>query len=86
MFVVYSKPNCPQCDVAKTLLKSHNIYFREVSIDVGQALAAGQEKIAISDLKTRYPNVRSAPVIAHLTGEYVGSLSDLKSLLLTPEM
>lgn len=86
MFVVYSKPNCPQCDVAKTLLKSHNIYFREVSIDVGQTLSADQEKIAIADLKNRYPNVRSAPVIARLSGEYIGSLSDLKSLLLNPEM
>jgi glutaredoxin len=86
MFVVYSKPNCPQCDVAKSLLKSRNIYFKEVSIDVGQVLSADHEKIAISDLKTRYPAVRSAPVIAHLTGEYVGTLSDLKSLLLNPEM
>ncbi len=86
MFVVYSKPNCSQCDVAKTLLQSHNIYFKEVSIDVGQVLAADQEKIAISDLKSRYPTVRTAPVIAHLTGEYFGTLSDLKSLLLTPVM
>lgn len=81
MFVVYSKPSCPQCDVAKNLLKTRGIAFKEIAIDVGQSLHAAQESISIVDLKKLYPAVKSAPVIARDTGEFVGSLNELRAAI-----
>lgn len=34
---VYSKANCPFCDQAKSLLKSKNITFEEVRVDLDAA-------------------------------------------------
>ena len=33
MFIVYTKNNCQQCTVAKSLLKSEDIYFEEKNIE-----------------------------------------------------
>lgn len=37
MLTVYGKANCPFCDQAKALLKSKNIAFEEVRVDLDPA-------------------------------------------------
>jgi len=31
MFTVYSKPNCPNCNYSKKLLKDNNIKYEEIN-------------------------------------------------------
>ncbi len=80
-FIVYSKPACPQCDQAKQLIARKGKMYKEVVIDVGQARKESVEYINVTDLKSKYPNVRMAPVITDSEGGFIGSLPELKSVL-----
>lgn len=66
--IVWSKPLCPHCDSAKTLLKSKNIEFEERKI--------GSEW-TIEQLLESIPNVKSVPQII-LDGKYIGGYDKLK--------
>lgn len=66
--IVYSKPNCPQCVQAKTILQANNVCFEEQEIGTDISLPELFEKIG-------HP-VRSAPQI-FLNGEHVSNVMQL---------
>lgn len=81
-YTVYSKPQCPQCDVAKSLLSKVGYDYREVILDVGQVKNEGVEYISREDLINKIPpsGNRSMPQIFkqdHTSAMYVGGYQDL---------
>ena len=66
--IVYSKPACGYCVMAKNLLKSKGIEYEERYLDNPQA---------IQDFITEHPNKRSMPQI-FIDGEHVGGFDQLK--------
>jgi len=71
MNIVYSKPLCPYCDMAKALLKQKSIVFEEkiVGVDVTR-----------EQLLKAVPNAKTVPQI-FLNGELIGGYEQLKSKL-----
>jgi len=66
--IVYSKENCPFCDKAKALLKSHDITFetKMVGVDVTR-----------EQLLEAVPTARSVPQV-FLYGNYIGGYKELE--------
>ena len=69
--VVWSKPACPYCEKAKSLLKSKGIEYEEKNIAEGHK---------IQDLLELVPNARTMPQI-WLNEEYVGGYFELEKKL-----
>lgn len=69
--IVWSKPNCPHCEQAKTLLDQKGIAF-EVRV-IG-------EKWTKEQLLESVPTARSVPQI-FIGNEYVGGISELRQHL-----
>ena len=69
--IVYGKPNCPQCTMAKSLLESRGIEY--VYIDI---TTTGKSAAEI----TGRPDVRSLPQV-YLDGRYIGGFNELFSEL-----
>ena len=67
--IVWSKMQCPYCDMAKALLKQKNIDFEERKIGAGWT---------IQQLLESHPNVKSVPQII-LNGKYIGGYQELKT-------
>ena len=67
--IVWSKMQCPYCDMAKALLKQKNIEFEERKIGAGWT---------IQQLLESHPNVKSVPQII-LDGKYIGGYQELKT-------
>jgi len=67
--VVWSKVQCPFCDMAKTLLKNKGIEFEERMIGVDWTREQLLESI---------PQARTVPQII-LNGEYIGGYDQLKT-------
>ena len=67
--IVWSKMQCPYCDMAKALLKQKNIEFEERKIGAGWT---------IQQLLESHPNVKSVPQII-LNGKYIGGYEELKT-------
>ena len=65
--IVYSKPNCPQCQMAKSLLDSKGITYEYIDITTTGKTAAEV---------TGRPDVRSLPQV-YLEGKYVGGFNEL---------
>ena len=65
--VVYGKPRCPNCDIAKTLLKSKSLPFtyKDISVNAGDLLF----------LKNL--GAKSVPVV-FIEGQLIGGLNELK--------
>ena len=80
MFTVYSKPACPQCEQAKTLLTATGQQFEVVHLDVGQTKVDGEKYISRDDLLSKFPGARMMPQISN-EGAVVGGLVELKKLL-----
>lgn len=80
MFTVFSKPNCPQCDKAKNLLKQKGAAYEEKIIDVGQPKVEGVTYITIQELKALIPTAASAPQIM-LGDKVIGGYFDLQKLI-----
>jgi len=80
-FVVYSKPACVQCDQAKALIKAKGKTYIEKQIDVGQDKKPDVEYVELQTLKQQYSNIRMAPVITDINGNFIGSLPELRKLL-----
>ena len=68
---IYTKPNCPNCVSAKTLLKSHNLTYTEHNLDNPDARA---------DWAMRFPDIRQMPQI-FIDGQRVGGLAGLQAAL-----
>ena len=77
MYTVYSKPNCPQCVQAKSLILSKGHEYKEIIIDVGQDKEDNKEYISLSDLKKLIPGAKSAPQI-YYQDKLVGDFMALK--------
>lgn len=67
--IVWSKVQCPYCDMAKALLKSKEIVFEERMIGVNWTREQLLESI---------PQARTVPQII-LNGEYIGGYDQLKA-------
>jgi glutaredoxin len=67
--IVWSKVQCPFCDMAKTLLKNKGIAFEERMIGVDWTREQLLEAI---------PQARTVPQII-LNGEYIGGYDQLKA-------
>ena len=80
MFTVYSKPACPFCDRAKSLLTSKGLPFTVVNLDVGQPKEDGANYISRDDLLAKIPNARTMPQILK-DDELIGGFTELKALL-----
>lgn len=80
MFTVFSKPNCPQCDKAKNLLKQKGAAYEERIIDVGQPKEDGKNYITLQELKALIPTAASAPQIM-LEDKVIGGYPDLVRLI-----
>ena len=69
--IVYSKPNCPYCVRAKTLLDSYSVSYTEkvVGVDVTR-----------EQLLEAAPNARTVPQII-INGEVIGGYEQLSSYI-----
>ena len=72
--IIYGKPNCPQCTMAKSLLDSKGIAYEYIDITT-----TGKSAAEI----TGRADVRSLPQV-YLDGKYVGGFTELYSKLTTP--
>ena len=70
--VVYSKSVCPQCDMAKNLLKSRSLDFEEIRIDDEAQRLAFYEKCG--------PAVRQMPQV-FINDQRVGGVAGLQAAL-----
>lgn len=68
---VYTKKGCPNCVVAKNLLKSRNLRFIEQNMDDAEVRRA---------FEFAYPNVRGLPQI-FIDDQRVGGLAGLQAAL-----
>ncbi len=79
-FTVFSKPACPFCDQAKTLLTTRGEQFNVVNIDVGQPKVEGEIYWTRDQLLAEFPGTRTLPLV--LKGsEKIGGFTDLKNYL-----
>lgn len=69
--IIWSKPNCPHCEYAKTLLRTHNIQYEERIIG---------EEWTKEQLLEAVPTARSVPQIID-GNTYVGGYTDLQKYL-----
>lgn len=69
--IVYSKAQCPYCDMAKELLTSRNIKFDEVRVDIDA------EKL---EEMMRLSNRRTVPQI-FINDQSIGGYDDLAALV-----
>lgn len=74
--VVYSKPNCPQCDAAKAILEANRICF-DVKV-VGQ-------DVTMEDLFADVGLVRSVPQM-RLNGVHISSVEALRTAMATKDI
>lgn len=68
--IVYSKENCPYCRLAKELLKSRNVAFEEIRIDLDESKR--EEMMRLS-------NRRTVPQI-FINDQSIGGYDDLAAL------
>jgi glutaredoxin len=80
MITIYGKPNCPQCDQAKSLVHGTGQEFLYVELDVGQDQTDGRAYISRSDLLNLFPGARSVPQIT-VNGSAIGGLTELRKYL-----
>lgn len=71
-YSVFSKPNCPQCLMAKALLKSKDISYNEYVL---------QTEPEVEAFKERFPDVRAMPYIL-INGWPVGDRGTYGDLVL----
>lgn len=61
--IIYSQPNCTFCEQAKSLLKSKNIGYTELILNVGQKQEEGKTYVPVQHLKDKVPGAKSVPQI-----------------------
>jgi len=69
--VIWSKPACPYCDKAKSLMKMKGVEYEEKNIADGHK---------IQDLLALVPNAKTMPQI-WLDGEHIGGYFELEKKL-----
>lgn len=68
MYTVYTKQNCPYCDMAKNLLESKGIPFETQMIGVD---------ISRDEILLKFPSMRTVPIIVDDNGELIGGYDNL---------
>jgi glutaredoxin len=68
---IYTKSGCPNCVTAKNLLKTLNLDYKEIDIDIGDRLA---------NFVAHYPDARQMPQI-FINDQRVGGVEGLKVAL-----
>lgn len=68
---IYSKKNCPNCTIAKQLLESKGLNYKEIDIEVGDRLA---------NFVANYPEAKQMPQI-WVGDQRVGGLAGLQTAL-----
>lgn len=84
MYTVYSKPACPFCDQAKSLLRSKDLKYTEIILDVGQQKVHGQKYISRDDMLSTIPTARTMPQIMKedtSSAVHIGGFLELKRYL-----
>lgn len=77
---IYTQPNCTYCDQAKALMKSKNISYVELILNVGQKQEDGKTYVPVQHLKDRVPNAKTIPQI--FDGKhYIGGFKELQNYL-----
>lgn len=68
---IYGKPNCPYCDMAKSLSdrKGHDTIYKTLDIDY-----------SFADISKLFPQARTFPQII-VDGKAIGGYSDLEELI-----
>jgi glutaredoxin 3 len=79
-FTIYSKPACTQCDIAKNLLKTKGISYKEIELDVGQPKVPGKIYENVGAFKAANPDAKTAPQI-FVDGKRIGGLNELRQML-----
>lgn len=79
-FTVYSKQDCPQCEIAKALISNRQYRYKEVLLDIGQPREEGKEYITRDSLLSLVPTAKSMPQI-FLDEKHIGGYSELRTLI-----
>lgn len=77
---IYTQPNCTYCDQAKALMKSKDIPYIELILNVGQKQEDGKTYVPVQHLKDRMPNARTIPQIFN-GKHYIGGFKELQEYL-----
>ena len=72
MITIYSKVNCPNCDIAKQHCALRGIKYSEVILDNEEKMKA---------FKELYPTVRAVPYVIAEDGSVIGGFSAFKTWL-----
>ena len=77
---IYTQPSCTYCDQAKALMKSKNIPYIELILNVGQEQVEGKTYVPVQHLKDRRPDAKTIPQI--FDGKhYIGGFKELQNYL-----
>ena len=77
---IYTQPNCTYCEQAKALMKSKNIPYIELILNVGQKQEAGKTYVPVQHLKDRKPDAKTIPQIFN-GKHYIGGFKELQNYL-----
>jgi glutaredoxin len=80
LFTVYTQPSCTFCEQAKSLIKSKGHTYQEVTLNVGQKQEEGKTYIPLTQFKTKFPKVKSVPLIVE-GNTIIGGFDQLKTFL-----
>lgn len=83
-YIVFSKPACPFCDQAKSLLEAKGLSFTVVNLDVGQEKLPSEKYISRDELLSKVPNARTMPQIIRedkSSSVILGGFAELKKSL-----
>lgn len=72
MYILYTKPDCQNCDKAKVLLDLHKKEYRVIVLGID---------MPVDDFRKQYPGVRTMPFVSFGSKEF-GSLIRLAGHLL----
>jgi glutaredoxin len=57
--IIYTKPNCPNCEILKTRLNSKNVEFEVIELNFGQETQ--NQLMEVIDFKSKFPGITSMP-------------------------
>jgi glutaredoxin 3 len=80
---IYSRENCPQCTVAKNIMKSKCVEYNEIILD--------NQTVTVEDLKARISQSESSKPASMLPQIFVddahlGSVNDLREFIKSNEL
>lgn len=76
MIEVYSKPNCPYCDMAKDTFRNTGVQYKEIVVGFDMSR---------EEFYLKFPGHRTVPQIL-INGHHVGGYSDLTEWMKTNDL